>query len=43
MAASIASCLCSGPVYIQNPIAVAKSYPDFFNDFNTLGGEIEYE
>lgn len=43
MAAGIASCLCSGPVYIQNPIAVAKSYPNFFNDFTALGGEIEYE
>ena len=42
MSAAIASCLCRGPVYLSNPIAVTKSYPDFYKDFATLGGEIEY-
>lgn len=42
MAAAIASCLCREPVYLSNPIAVTKSYPDFYRDFALLGGEIEY-
>ena len=42
MAAAVASCLCREPVYLSNPIAVTKSYPDFYNDFTALGGEIEY-
>ena len=42
MSAAIASCLCRGPIYLSNPIAVTKSYPDFYKDFATLGGEIEY-
>ena len=42
MSAAIASCLCREPVYISNPIAVTKSYPDFYKDFDLLGGEIEY-
>ena len=42
MAAAVASCLCREPVYISNPIAVTKSYPDFYKDFAALGGEIEY-
>ena len=42
MAAAIATCLCREPVYLSNPIAVTKSYPDFYNDFTALGGEIEY-
>ena len=42
MSAAIASCLCRGPVYLSNPIAVTKSYPDFYKDFAALGGEIEY-
>jgi len=42
MSAAIASCLCRGPVYLSNPIAVTKSYPDFYKDFASLGGEIEY-
>ena len=42
MSAAIASCLCREPVYLSNPIAVTKSYPDFYKDFAALGGEIEY-
>ena len=42
MSAAIASCLCREPVYLSNPIAVTKSYPDFYKDFASLGGEIEY-
>lgn len=42
MAAAVATCLCREPVYLSNPIAVTKSYPDFYNDFTALGGEIEY-
>ena len=42
MSAAIASCLCREPVYISNPIAVTKSYPDFYKDFDLLGGVIEY-
>ncbi len=42
MSAAITSCLCRGPVYLSNPIAVTKSYPDFYKDFASLGGEIEY-
>ncbi len=42
MAAAVASCLCSGEVFLENPIAVTKSYPDFYNDFIDLGGEPEY-
>ena len=42
MSAAVASCLCREPVYLTNPIAVTKSYPDFYKDFAALGGEIEY-
>ena len=42
MSAAVASCLCREPVYLSNPIAVTKSYPDFYKDFDSLGGEIEY-
>ena len=39
MAAAIASCICDEPVIINGAEAVNKSYPSFFEDFNTLGGE----
>ena len=42
MSAAVASCLCREPVILSNPTAVSKSYPDFFHDFEALGGEIEY-
>lgn len=40
MAASIASMICKEDVIIENPRAVTKSYPKFFEDFKSLGGEI---
>lgn len=38
MAIATASCVCRNPVIIENAQAVHKSYPQFFQDFNTLGG-----
>lgn len=38
MAAAIASLLCTKPVTIRGAEAVNKSYPAFFDDFNSLGG-----
>ncbi|NLD19794.1 MAG: 3-phosphoshikimate 1-carboxyvinyltransferase [Clostridiales bacterium] len=40
MAAAVASCGCQTPVIIKGAEAVKKSYPDFFNDFASLGGEV---
>ncbi|WP_425538835.1 hypothetical protein [Microaceticoccus formicicus] len=40
MATSIASMICKEDVIIENPRAVTKSYPKFFEDFKSLGGEI---
>ena len=39
MAAAVASVRCENPVIIRNAEAVNKSYPEFFNDFNKLGGK----
>lgn len=39
MAGAIASCLCRGEVTILGAQATAKSYPNFFEEFNQLGGE----
>ncbi len=41
MAAAIASCLCDSEVTIEDSGAVKKSYPDFFDDFSSLGGVTE--
>lgn len=38
MAAAVLSCGCSAPVTICGAEAVDKSYPSFFEDFNSLGG-----
>ena len=38
MSAAIASCYCKNEVVIKNAQAVNKSYPEFFNHFNKLGG-----
>lgn len=38
MAAAVASALCENPVRIREPEAVRKSYPDFFSDYQTIGG-----
>lgn len=40
MAAAVASTLCTGPVTVSGAEAVAKSYPKFWEDFETLGGKI---
>ena len=38
MAAAVATALCDAPVSISDAEAVAKSYPAFFKDYQTLGG-----
>lgn len=38
MAAAIASTVCDGTVTVVGAEAVEKSYPEFFEDFNRLGG-----
>lgn len=40
MAAAIASLICSNPVVIRGFEAVNKSAPQFFNDFQALGGTV---
>ena len=39
MAAAVASQKCENRVIINNAQAVNKSYPEFFKDFNSLGGD----
>ena len=39
MAASVAALGCTGNVVIKGAEAVEKSYPDFFKDYNMLGGK----
>lgn len=41
MAAAIASTMSEGDVFITDAEAVAKSYPNFWNDFRSLGGIFE--
>lgn len=41
MMAAIASIVCDNPVIIENSESVKKSYPGFFSDFLSLGGNIE--
>ena len=43
MMAAVASCLCEAPVVISGAEAVNKSYPGFFTDFESLGGEWRVE
>lgn len=38
MAAAVAAAKCTGKVTIKNAEAVSKSYPDFFDVYNSLGG-----
>ena len=38
MAAAVAAAHCTGPVTLVNPMAVNKSYPDFYKDYQQLGG-----
>ncbi len=39
MSAAVASLKCENPVIIEGAQAVNKSYPEFFKDFNSLGGD----
>lgn len=41
MSAAIAATVCTEPVIIKNAEAVEKSYPDFFKDYQNLGGIID--
>lgn len=41
MAAAVASCGCKSAVTITNAEAVRKSYPNFFEDFASLGGKVK--
>lgn len=41
MSAAILSCGCALPIDIIGAEAVEKSYPDFFKDFNSLGGKAD--
>lgn len=41
MSAAVASVKCKTQVIIKDAFAVAKSYPTFFEDFNSVGGEAE--
>ena len=38
MSAAAAACLCTEPVTVSGSECVAKSYPDFWNDFSALNG-----
>ena len=40
MAAAIAATRCVNPVTIRGAEAVKKSYPSFWRDYETLGGEV---
>lgn len=40
MSASIASCICEKSVTLNDAQAVNKSYPDFYKDFESLGGKV---
>lgn len=41
MAAAIAATIADGPITIQNPQCVAKSYPTFWEEYKRLGGQYE--
>ena len=43
MAAAVASTVCREPVTILGAEAVEKSYPAFWQDFRSLGGEAREE
>ena len=40
MTLAIASTRCEEPIVIKDYECIAKSYPRFFDDFRTLGGDI---
>lgn len=39
---AVASLLCEQPVTILDPMCVNKSYPDFFEQFERLGGSVRF-
>lgn len=41
MTAAVTACRCREPVTISGAEAVNKSYPSFFSDFSSLGGQID--
>lgn len=43
MALAIAGTICDSDVTILNAECVSKSYPNFFEDFASLGGRVRYE
>ena len=43
MAAAIAASMASGPVEITDAQAINKSYPGFFRDFESLGGNVHVQ
>ncbi len=43
MALAIASTVCNEPIKIKNASCINKSYPDFYEVFNSLKGEVIYE
>lgn len=43
MASAIASTMADGEITVTGAEAVAKSYPDFWTDFASLGGNVEFE
>ena len=43
MALAMATLKMDGPLKIQNAECVSKSYPNFWEVFETLGGEVYYE
>lgn len=42
MSMAVASLLCEQPVTILDPMCVNKSYPDFFEQFERLGGSVRF-
>lgn len=40
MSAAVASVICDNAVTVTDMQAINKSYPDFINDFNSIGGKI---
>ncbi len=41
MSAAVASCICEDSVIVEGALAVEKSYPDFWQEFKTIGFNID--
>lgn len=39
MSMAIAACGCSGEITVSDAMSINKSYPDFYTDYNSLGGK----